>query len=74
MRGGGVWGVVRDTLMVIAGLGLLVALWSIFGNPIEVVKAGANWVIWAVNQVADLLTGSEWFVDTVTTDPAAMTP
>ncbi|NMM97533.1 hypothetical protein G1C97_0482 [Bifidobacterium sp. DSM 109959] len=52
--------------------GLCVALLSIFGSPVEVIKAGWNWLVWAIGQVADLLTGNKQFVDTITTDPASI--
>lgn len=53
--------------------GLCVALLSIFGSPAEIVKTVWNWLIWAISQVSDLLTGNKQFVDTITTDPTSAT-
>lgn len=63
----------KRVLVFILVAGLCVALLSIFGSPVEVVKAGWNWFIWSIGQVADFLTGNRQFVDTVTLDPASVT-
>lgn len=70
MESEGMMGTIWKIIGTIVGLGVLMAVLTMFGmNPFTMLIWAGKWFYWAVKSVSDALLGSQSFREAMTTRP-----
>ena len=60
---------IRKILFIILAIGLGLAIISVFGSPFKFFAWVFDWIVWSIDAIKDIFTGSETFNNIAKTTP-----